>query len=47
MFHGHRQTEARSFEYRQPVEAEQDLNFVVLILQPILTLHWQSALQQD
>mgnify|MGYP007107562188 CR=1 FL=1 len=34
-------------EYQQPVEAEQGLNLEALILLRILTLHWQSALQQD
>ena len=47
MFRGHHRTEVHLSEYQQPVEAEQGLNLEVLILLRILTLHWQSALQQD
>ena len=47
MFRGHHRTEVHLSEYQQPVEAEQGLNLEALILLRILTLHWQSALQQD
>ena len=46
MFHGHHRIEVHLSEYQQPVEAEQGLNLEALILLRILTLHWQSALQQ-
>lgn len=47
VFRGHHRTEVHLSEYQQPVEAEQGLNLEALILLRILTLHWQSALQQD